>query len=152
MENHTPLVPYSFLDTPVQQGGPPMASIAEQAHAQGALLDLDKHDWPWSMALVPIMEVDLFELSNNHLWRTSFAFKQWSAPKAPYMSFAQDPQSGNEDAWDDVWILKPTTPCSIAGSTCDQQRHSQRCLWVLGGFTFTWRVLSPSINGSRAWI
>ena len=60
-----------------------MASIARQAHAQGALLDLDKHDWPWSMALVPIMEVDLFELSNNHLWRTSFAFKQWSAPKAP---------------------------------------------------------------------
>ncbi len=84
---------------PVQQGGPPMASIARQAHAQGALLDLDKHDWPWLMALVPIMEVDLFELSNNHLWRTSFAFKQWSAPKAPYMSFAQDPQSGNEDAW-----------------------------------------------------
>ena len=84
---------------PVQQGGPPMASIARQAHAQGALLDLDKHDWPWSMALVPIMKVDLFELSNNHLWRTSFAFKQWSAPKAPYMSFAQDPQSGNEDAW-----------------------------------------------------
>jgi len=44
--------------------------IAERARAEGALLDLDKHDWPWSMALVPVMGVDLYELANNHIWRT----------------------------------------------------------------------------------
>jgi len=34
-------------------GAPPVAPIAGQARREGALLDLDKHDWPWSMALVP---------------------------------------------------------------------------------------------------
>ena len=44
-----------------------------RAHREGALIELDKHNWPWSMALVPIMPVDLFELSNNHVWQTEFA-------------------------------------------------------------------------------
>ena len=29
---------------------------------KAALLELDKHNWPWSMALVPVMKVDLYEL------------------------------------------------------------------------------------------
>ena len=41
---------------------PPVAGIAAQAHAEGALLDLDKHSWPWSIMLVPVAKVDLFEL------------------------------------------------------------------------------------------
>ena len=84
---------------PIEQGGPPMGPIAENAHAQGALIDLDKHDWPWSISLIPVMKVDLFELSNNHLWRTAFAFEKWNAPRAPYMSGSSDPLSGNEYDW-----------------------------------------------------
>ena len=55
--------------TPLDLGAPPVRPVAERAHREGALIELDKHNWPWSMAIVPIMPVDLFELSNNHVWR-----------------------------------------------------------------------------------
>lgn len=57
-----------------EQTAPPIAPIAHAAHEQGALLDLDKHSWPWSMMLVPVAEIDLYELSNNSVWRTEFGF------------------------------------------------------------------------------
>ena len=61
----------------------PSLSVAEEARRQGGLLDLEKHSWAWSMMIVPIMNVDLFELSNNHNWRTEFAFSQWTIENAP---------------------------------------------------------------------
>ncbi len=64
-----------------QQTAPPVTPIARRAHEEGALLDLDKHSWPWSMMLVPVAGIDLFELSNNSVWRTQFGFK--SAPRHP---------------------------------------------------------------------
>ncbi len=64
-----------------QQTAPPVTPIARRAHEEGALLDLDKHSWPWSMMLVPVAGIDLFELSNNSVWRTQFGFK--SAPQNP---------------------------------------------------------------------
>ena len=81
------------------QGAPPVGPIAEAAHRQGALLDLDKHDWPWSMALVPIMNVDLYELANNHMWRTEFAFTNWSTPAPAYMNLPNGGRSGTEIDW-----------------------------------------------------
>ena len=69
--------------TPLHLPTPPTLSVAEEARRQGALLDLDKHSWAWSMMIVPIMNVDLFELSNNHNWRTQFAFPQWTIENAP---------------------------------------------------------------------
>jgi peptidoglycan/xylan/chitin deacetylase (PgdA/CDA1 family) len=84
---------------PFEQGGPPMASIAKDAHAQGALLDLDKHDWPWSMALIPIMDVDLFELANNHIWRTEFGFSTWTTPAPSYMGLPNQGKRGTEKDW-----------------------------------------------------
>jgi hypothetical protein len=64
---------------------PPIAGIAKQAHEEGALLDLDKHSWPWSMMLVPVANVDLFELSNNSVWRTKFGFNRSQVPPAEWM-------------------------------------------------------------------
>ena len=63
--------------TPLQLSAPPVSPIAELARQQGAFLELDKHNWPWSMMIVPRMKVDLFELTNNHVWRTEFLFKDW---------------------------------------------------------------------------
>jgi hypothetical protein len=57
--------------------------IAVEARRQGAILDLDKHSWPWSLMLVPIMNVDLFEVSNNHMWRTEFLFHDWTIETLP---------------------------------------------------------------------
>ncbi|MEM7397050.1 MAG: hypothetical protein AAF492_32385, partial [Verrucomicrobiota bacterium] len=55
---------------PFKIPAPPVGAIAREARRQNALLDLDKHNWPWSMMLMPIMNVDLFELTNNHIWRS----------------------------------------------------------------------------------
>lgn len=84
---------------PFETGVPPVAGVAREAHGRGALLDLDKHDWPWSLAIVPIMEVDLFEVSNNHIWRTEFAFRNWTTPAAPYMGLPDGGKSGEERDW-----------------------------------------------------
>ena len=72
------------------KGMPPVARIARQAHEEGALLDLDKHTWPWSMMLVPIARVDLYELSNNSVWRTKFGFRRSQVPIADYMGVQTD--------------------------------------------------------------
>ena len=69
--------------TPLNIPAPPSLPIAEEARRQGALLDLDKHSWNWSLMIVPVMGVDLFELSNNHHWRTTFGFPKWTLENAP---------------------------------------------------------------------
>jgi glycerophosphoryl diester phosphodiesterase len=68
---------------PFDLGVPPVAPVAAEARRQGALLDLDKHSWPWSLMIVPVMNVDLFELSNNHVWRTQFGFPRWTIDMLP---------------------------------------------------------------------
>lgn len=80
-------------------GAPPVAPVAEQARREGALLDLDKHDWPWSMALVPVMRVDLYELANNHIWRTEFGFSKWNSAAGNFMGLPGDGWSGTERDW-----------------------------------------------------
>jgi hypothetical protein len=63
---------------PLKIGIPPLKAVAEEAHRQGALLDLEKHSWAWTPIIAPVMKADLYPLSNNHIWRTEFAFKQWT--------------------------------------------------------------------------
>ncbi|HUT90958.1 MAG TPA: CehA/McbA family metallohydrolase [Thermoguttaceae bacterium] len=88
--------------TPFEAGVPPVGPIAEEARRQGALLDLDKHSWPWSLMLVPVMQVDLFELANNHVWRTEFAFRKWTIEMAPeYQGLQIDEQGFTEWGWID---------------------------------------------------
>jgi hypothetical protein len=72
------------------QTAPPLRSIVEQSRREGALLDLDKHNWPWSLMLVPVAQVDLFELSNNSVWRTNFGFKQAGQVLPPWAEFEQE--------------------------------------------------------------
>ena len=85
--------------TPFTNGAPPVAPIAEQARREGALLDLDKHDWPWSMALAPLLGVDLYELANNHHWRTEFAMTNWSTAAPAWMGLPNQGRSGSDRDW-----------------------------------------------------
>lgn len=85
--------------TVLSRGVPPVRPIAEQVHREGGLLDLDKHNWPWSMALVPVMNVDLFELANNHHWRTEFFYKTFGEPIPAYMGLPADPAGFDEKSW-----------------------------------------------------
>ena len=87
---------------PLSFGVPPAAQVAAQARRQGALLDLDKHSWPWSLMIAPVMQVDLFELANNHVWRTEFGFCQWTIETAPeYMNLEMDSGGFTEWGWID---------------------------------------------------
>jgi hypothetical protein len=85
--------------TPLDLGAPPVRPVAERAHREGALIELDKHNWPWSMAIVPVMPVDLYELSNNHVWRTAFGIPNFGEPAAEYMKVDRDAQGFTERGW-----------------------------------------------------
>ncbi|QXD25824.1 hypothetical protein F7C95_08045 [Opitutia bacterium ISCC 51] len=79
---------------------PPATPVAEEARRQGGILELDKHNWPWSMMLVPVMKVGLFELTNNHIWRTQFQFKNWYSEYAgEYMDIEMEEGGFTEDGW-----------------------------------------------------
>lgn len=69
--------------TPLRPAAPPVVPVAQAAREQGALLDLDKHTWNWTPMIVPIMKVDLFELANNHVWRTEFLYRDWTFAVLP---------------------------------------------------------------------
>jgi hypothetical protein len=51
------------------------------------------------MALIPILNVDLYPLANNHIWRTAFAFTNWATPAPSYMKLPDRTSAGGEDAW-----------------------------------------------------
>lgn len=86
--------------TPLTDLVPPVKQLAQRVHAEGALLDLDKHSWPWAMMLVPIANVDLFELSNNSVWRTSFGFNQPPKDLPEWMKLERDsPTTLSEWGW-----------------------------------------------------
>ena len=88
--------------SPLQSPTPPVRPIADEARRQGALLDLDKHSWPWSLMLIPIMDVDLFELANNHMWQTEFGFHQWTREAvADWMQLEENEQGFTEWGWVD---------------------------------------------------
>src|SRR5262245_27511232 len=87
----------TVLDT----GVPPVKAVAERVHKEGGLIELDKHNWPWSMAIVPVAKVDLFELANNHVWRTAFGFGKFGEPAADYMKVEQDKNGFTESGWID---------------------------------------------------
>ncbi len=66
-------------------GIPPVRSVIEQTDREGAFLDMTKHDWPFAMVLPPMLGERLtFELANNHMWRTNFAFSKWTTPAADW--------------------------------------------------------------------
>ena len=75
----------------------PIGRIAERAHEEGALLDLEKHNWPWSIALVPLVRPDLFELANNHHWATEFSITNWAVPAPAWMQIGRG--SDTEREW-----------------------------------------------------
>lgn len=85
--------------TPFGVGIPPVKQVIEQADRENAILDLDKHDWPFAMVLPPMLGNRLtYELANNHMWRTEFAFSKWTTPAPDWMPLG-DRDSGSEKDW-----------------------------------------------------
>jgi hypothetical protein len=82
-----------------EMGVPPVRPVVKKAREEGALLELDKHNWPWSMMLAPVFNVDLYELSNNHQWETEFAFRDFGDRAPDYMKIAKDEKGMTEWGW-----------------------------------------------------
>lgn len=87
--------------TPFDKGVPPVKPIGVKACAEGALLDIDKPNWPWSMILVALLRIDLYELANNHVWRTEFGFPAFGDKPGAYMKVEQDLKGFTERGWID---------------------------------------------------
>jgi hypothetical protein len=87
--------------TVLDRGVPPVREAAEQIHREGGLIELDKHNWPWTMAVIPALKPDLYELSNNHVWRTEFGFPSFGEPAADYMKIERNKQGFTERGWID---------------------------------------------------
>ena len=87
--------------SPLRSGAPPVKAVAEEAHRQGGLLELDKHAWEWTMNIVPIMNVDLYDLANNHIWRTEWGVPGWGVAAADYMHIERTAAGWTEAGWID---------------------------------------------------
>lgn len=88
--------------SPLRLTTPPVKTIAETIHREGGLIDLEKHSWPWSIAIVPLVRPDLYELANNHCWRTKFGFPQWTIEAAgDYMQLERNDAGLTEWGWID---------------------------------------------------
>lgn len=76
----------------------PLREVARRAREDGALIDLEKHNWPWSLMIVPLLPVDLFEIANNHHWRVDYALRNWAVPAPSWMGI---PGTGTdtEEGW-----------------------------------------------------
>ena len=107
-----------------EEGLPPVRPIVKKAREEGALLELDKHNWPWSMMLAPVFNVDLYELDNNHMWETEFAFRDFGSPAPDYMKIEKDAKGMTERGWIDYTFqnyyalldcglrMRPTAGCA----------------------------------------
>jgi hypothetical protein len=80
------------LDLPVL----PWRRVAERVRAEGALIDFEKHNWEWSAALAPVVRPELFELANNHFWRTEYGVTNWAAPAPAWMNVGTGGRSERE--------------------------------------------------------
>ena len=78
----------------------PLRRVSERAHAEGGLIDLEKHNWPWSVAIVPVLKPDLFELANNHHWRVEFGVRNWAVPAPKWMKL---PGNGSGTDTEEAW-------------------------------------------------
>ena len=95
---------------------PPVARAVAQARREGALIDLEKHSRPWWVAMVSLLKADLFELANNHVWRTDFGFPQWTLSAAgKHMHLEMDDKGFTEWGWIDFGFQ--TCPSSALKSS-----------------------------------
>ena len=81
------------------EGVPPWGPLARRARAEGAIFDMDKLDWQFSMILPHATDARLYELSNNHMWRTKFAYTKWNSQTPGFLQPPAGAKQGNEEEW-----------------------------------------------------
>ena len=86
---------------PLTKTVPPWKPVVESVEKSDplALFDMDKLAWPFAMTLPVVAPNATYELSNNHVWRTEFAFRDWYTPAPPYMAPPYGATQGGERDW-----------------------------------------------------
>ena len=86
---------------PLQQGVPPWRPVIEEVRRTEpqTLFDMDKLDWPFAMLLPTIVPGALYELANNHTWRTEFAFRHWNTAAPAFMQPPFGASEGGHREW-----------------------------------------------------
>jgi len=80
-------------------GVPDWKPVADRARAEGALMDMDKLDWPFGMTLPHTTGATLYELANNHMWRTEFGLTKWNTAAPAFLQPPRGGSEGNEQDW-----------------------------------------------------
>lgn len=85
----------------LQQTVPPWKPVIDGLKVSDpqVLFDMDKLDWPFAMVLPTLGENYLYELANNHVWRTKFAFKNWNTQAPSFIHPPFGSQIGGHRAW-----------------------------------------------------
>ncbi len=89
---------------PIEATVPPVGPVFESMTKAGALIEMDKHNWPWTLMLPTVSDTNmLFELSNNHVWRTGFGITDWLPENlGEYMEI--EPGPGGTSYGEEGWI------------------------------------------------
>lgn len=74
----------------------PWRAIAERVRAEGGLIDFEKHNWEWTPAIAAIVQPELFELANNHHWRSDYGVTNWALPAPAWMNIGTGGRSERE--------------------------------------------------------
>ncbi|MCA9140533.1 MAG: hypothetical protein KDB00_27365, partial [Planctomycetales bacterium] len=90
----------------IELGVPPWKPVVESIKASDpdALFDMDKLDWPFAMLLPTVAPNALYELSNNHVWRTEFAFRKWNVAAPAYLQPPWGTNEGGHRQWIDYTL------------------------------------------------
>ncbi len=86
---------------PLDFGVPNWEPIIKSTRTSSVLYDMDKLDWPFAMLLPVLAPQALYELANNHMWRTEFAFEKWNSAAPSFMVPPFGKSTGGEREWID---------------------------------------------------
>lgn len=85
---------------PIQTTVPPWEPVIKSlANQDNVFFDMDKLDWPFAMLLPSITPGATYELANNHVWRTEFAFRKWNSPAPKYILPPYGQLQGGHRQW-----------------------------------------------------
>ena len=81
----------------------PVVDAARRADGE-VIFDMDKLAWPFAMTLPVITPDATYELANNHMWRTEFAFRDWYTPAPAFIQPPYGGTAGGEREWIDLTL------------------------------------------------
>ncbi len=128
---------------PLTQTAPPLAALEREARRQNAILDWEKHTWPWSTMLVPAAGIDTIELSNNSMWRQRLVTTYlWGRQPPPWIPTPLDARGFIDYGFETYYallnsgfVLRPSAG-TANGVHPVPVGHSRVYVYVEGGFSY----------------